>query len=322
MKRLCCLLCQAASVPIPDEVGRVTLEVNLEGSLKSFESGQMEPQDLFRVCSDLVGNDRTLVELCVEMLNAHSGSEVASFVAARLGVDALAPPHSGWLDDLSPECARPFNPRLHAFADRDGIVLSSDDILEDFRRQFRDSSSHVIDFHGTPCTVKNGGKNQIGFVTIYFGWRAYFVMPRLFPSFSREVGRILAMKKSTMIVHRWDRMKKHFRSIFGFDPDCVVDSEVVAEENGRDATLDGISRDVTGGDFCRRASSFVDTAVPSIEARKHRVMRASLIYRFVEKNAALAGYGRRARGRERVEDLRSSGAAASRSRSRVTKIPD
>ena len=120
-----------------------------------------------------------------------------------------------------------------------------------------------------------------------------------------------------MVVWRWDVMKKHFRSVFGLQPEYLLDAEVVAKENGVGSTLDAICQDVTGGKFCRRASCFHDSSAPSIVAQEHRSMKAILIYRFVDKYEDFSGRRRTARGRERSEDIRCPGAAESpRSRSR------
>ena len=142
-------------------------------------------------------------------------------------------------------------------------------------------------------------------------------MPRLFPKVAQEVGQVLASKTSMMVVWRWNQMKKHFRPVFGFQPEIVTDAEEVAKQNRLGTSLDAICEDVTGGKFCRRASAFHDSSVPSIVAQEHRSMKAALIYEFVDKYENFSGSRRTGRVRERPEDLRSSGAADSpRSRSR------
>ena len=44
-----------------------------------------------------------------------------------------------------------------------------------------------------------------------------------------------------------------------------------------------MTESVTGGHFCRRASNFGDSVVPSAAARKHQAIRAALVYEFVVK---------------------------------------
>ena len=56
----------------------------------------------------------------------------------------------------------------------------------------------------------------------------------------------------------------------------------VADVTGDQATpFNSVAHSVTGGDFCGRASRFLDSAIPSTVALRHQSMRAAVVYEFV-----------------------------------------
>ena len=63
----------------------------------------------------------------------------------------------------------------------------------------------------------------------------------------------------------------------------VVDACDVAREKGLRSTYDAMTEEVVGGKYCRRASNFGDSAVPSAAALEHRATRVTLIRDFVAK---------------------------------------
>ena len=74
---------------------------------------------------------------------------------------------------------------------------------------------------------------------------------------------------------------------FGWKPEKVVDAEEVATAMGISVSLDSLTERTVGGRYCRRASNFHDTAIPSVAALYHRAVKISLIYEFVVKHRGL-----------------------------------
>ena len=68
-------------------------------------------------------------------------------------------------------------------------------------------------------------------------------------------------------------------------PDVIHD---VADVTG-DQTMpfNSVTYSVTGGDFCGRASHFVNSAIPSTVALRHRSMRAAVVYEFIMEELSL-----------------------------------
>ena len=83
------------------------------------------------------------------------------------------------------------------------------------------------------------------------------------------------------ITYRWNRRRRLFQDAFGWTPAEVFDAEDVAREYGFPATLDMVTREVVGSDFCRRGANFGDSAVPSAVALEHRATRVTVVYEFV-----------------------------------------
>jgi len=93
---------------------------------------------------------------------------------------------------------RTIQPLLHLLPRHEGVVLTSVRMV--------DQRGHMIYFQGKEGVDDEKGK--IGIFNITFADKTFLVMPRLFPSVSRKVGRVLAAESSTMVVWRWDQIKK------------------------------------------------------------------------------------------------------------------
>ena len=80
----------------------------------------------------------------------------------------------------------------------------------------------------------------------------------------------------------------------------------VATAKGVSVSLDSLTEKTVGGRYCRRASNFHDTAIPSEAALHHRALKVSLIYELVVKHRGLRDV--------RSERSRQTGADDSRDR--------
>ena len=67
---------------------------------------------------------------------------------------------------------------------------------------------------------------------------------------------------------------------FGWRPVSVVDAMDICEDRKWAQNLSTLTERTVGGEFCRRASHFSATAIPSTIVLKHRAMTVSLIYCF------------------------------------------
>ena len=280
VRQFVALLCMAWDMEPPEEARPVYMAVALGPCVKAFEKGQMEVQDFFPVCRDLVGRDKVYWRRCYDYLSGRSltlAASIASFAGVK--VPALS-------DERAPECVP--NPSLHSLPHCEGIVVDDTAAIGGFARALEKSKRFAMDFHGTTSVEDVRGRASV--VTFVFEEGIFFVFPRLFPEVTKAAVVELEKFPRPVLTFRWEREEKNCNNAFGWKPDVVHDVLKLRPEGGRLRSYDDICRHQTGGEFCRRASFFCDLAIPSPEALRHRAIRACLIYDFVSE---LKGFGKK-----------------------------
>ena len=227
-------------------------------------------------------------------------ASLASFLSERAGRGPIK-----FEEEFVPSCATPWNERLHSLALTEGVIVKDKAHVNNFIYHLGKARFFSIDFHGVD--VANDRKDRIGLVAFCLRTKIYFIMPELFPETVGPIGEALRRDGKPTFTFRWDWLKKQCTELFDWTPSEVIQAEVVANESSIPTTLDAMVEKVVGGTWCRRASNFGGTVIPSAVALSHRAIRVTLIYEFVVKMRGLRQEGHLEDRREnRREDRREA----------------
>ena len=238
----------------------------------------MESQDVFPVVRDLAGQEERHWKICIGILREKCPS-LASYISNCKGYGKIATN-----EKFTPACATPFNQKLHDLPHCEGVVVDDARSVDKLKRELRESSFFVADFHGT--TSVDDVRGHIGFITFAFQNEIFFILPHLFRTLNSSIAQGLNEFRRPVLVFRWEIEKKKCKELFDWEPE-VIDVGTVAKEKKCSKSLDSIAEQVTGGKYCRRASNFHDSAIPSTSALRHRAIRACLVYDYVTEARGL-----------------------------------
>ena len=269
-------VCAALEIDPPPETRRFFVAHGLQPNVDAFLSNEMESIDLFPICEDLVGDDQDAWAICIDYIKSRCAS-LASFVSARAGFGKID--HSG--DAFAPSCTPPFNDRLHRLPHCEGVVIDDDSVAADFRKELRDCRHVYVDFHSTIST--SDASARVSMITIVLPRSIFFFLPSLHPFVKSRIADALLKYSPILLTYSYSASRGFLKAALAWKPDEVIDVEAVAKEVGVSSKLGVIAAALTRGSFCRRAANFSDLRLPSIEARRHRAMRACLLYDFFVK---------------------------------------
>ena len=265
--------CAAWEFEPPPETNPVYMAVGIGPSLDAFLRHEMEPEDFFFVCKDLAGKRDEDWRRCIDYI-AEKCPSLASFVSARAGFGSRE-----YDAEFVPSCTAPFSEKLHQLPHHAGYVLEDDDIVDSFERRIKDSSVYLMDFHGTVSVDDTRGR--VGLVTFVFPAKIYYFIPRFSSSVAKRVRQIVKDNPRPVIVFKWETEKKDCKKTFGWTPEKLFNAAAIAKERDLPRSLDSLAERLVEGCYCRRASNFTDTVVPSSEALRHRAIKGCLVYDFV-----------------------------------------
>ena len=120
-------------------------------------------------------------------------------------------------------------------------------------------------------------------ITIVLPRAIFFFLPSLHPFVKSKISDALIKYSPTLLTYSYSASREFLKASLAWKPDEVVDVDAVAREVGVSSKLGEIAAALTRGSICRRAANFSDLRLPSIEARRHRAMRACLLYDFLAK---------------------------------------
>ena len=278
VQKMITFICKEADIDIPPGMRRVELSLYLEPSINSYIRFRTEPRDFYVVYRDLTQEDPQLEQLADSAIRARCAG-LAAYVTDR---KVAASSSASSSDELAPECEKPYNKKLHGMCStRDFIVKSTR--LSEFEKCLDGSAYVAMDFHTNMGL--HAAHGPLSLITFRFKHKAAFFIPNLFPEVIPPMVRLLRAYARPALTYRWDQFRKDCQKVLGWIPDIIHD---VADVTGEQATpFNRVTHSVTGGDFCGRASHFVDSAIPSTVALRHRSMRAAVVYEFVSKELSL-----------------------------------
>ena len=142
-----------------------------------------------------------------------------------------------------------------------------------------------MDLHCTTSVDDTDGR--IGLFTFVFPEKIYFFIPRLSSRVTLRVKEILRANPIPVIVYKWEKEKNLCKNTIDWVPVNLIVAASVASENNIPRTLDSFAVRRVQAPYCRRASNFTDTVIPSSEALIHRAIKGCLIYDFVAEFRSL-----------------------------------
>ena len=265
--------CRAKEIDPPPEAVPVFMAVGLGPSLDSFLRHEMEMEDFYYVCRDLAGKKEEDWRRAIDFVSGKCPS-LASFLSDRAGYGKR-----DFAEEFVPTCATPFSENLHHLPHHHGYVLENGDDVDSFERRMKKSAVVAIDLHCTTSVDDTDGR--IGLFTFAFPEKIYFFIPRLSSRVTLRVKEILRANPIPVIVYKWEKERNLCKNTLGWTPEKLIVAASVASENNVPRTLDSFAVRLVQAPYCRRASNFTDTVVPSSEALVHRAIKACLIYDFV-----------------------------------------
>ena len=181
-------------------------------------------------------------------------------------------------------CGAPYNEKLHQLPHSAELVADKRHVGNFI---FHLAKSRHISLYFTESNLPDEVDSRLGLVTVCMRSKIYHIMPHLFPDTVDAVGEAFREKDRTeecpVFTYRWVRLGKEFAKIFKWEPTRNIMAETVANELGMKSTLDAYVDYTVGGTSCRRGTNFVDAAIPSQVALRHRAIRATVVYEFVVK---------------------------------------
>ena len=85
IKTFVLLLCSAWEMTLPTETRPLFIAINLKSSVAAYKRGEMEEQDLLRVCQGLAEKDLYRWNICIDIIHPQAPS-LAAFVARRMEI--------------------------------------------------------------------------------------------------------------------------------------------------------------------------------------------------------------------------------------------
>ena len=139
------------------------------------------------------------------------------------------------------------------------------------------------------------GAEETEFVTFRTKRRSFHFSAVLSRSIEGEIRRVLSSDTShvTVFVMREDVLIDSLRTRFNW-PRQYICASVFAQRENLTPGISGMSLDITGSPFCRRACLFADATTPSQTALRHRDLHATLLYEFCMKRGRFLGQEMRA----------------------------
>ena len=160
----------------------------------------MESQDVFPVVRDLAGQEERHWKICIGILREKCPS-LASYILNCKGYGKIATN-----EKFTPACASPFNQKLHDLPHCEGVVVDDARSVDKLKRELRESSFFVADFHGT--TSVDDVRGRIGFITFAFQNEIFFILPHLFRTLNTSIVQGLNEFRRPVLVFRWEIEKK------------------------------------------------------------------------------------------------------------------
>ena len=275
-------VCTAIGEPFPIVESRRLLQaIALGPVVDSFLQNQLEDMDAFPLLERISALDDENVAATIDFLCERSRT-LASFVSERIGRGVIIDPKPHVTS-----CLRPFNGKLHELPCDDGVILKTAGDVEVFKKRLEKARFLSLVFHAVDKTEGDG--ERVGLVTIYLRGSATFFLPHLFPALVKPLAKSLRESDKLTLTYCWPRWEKACALLFRWVPSSLIDARDVAAENDLPGGFDVMTESVVGGHFCRRASNFGDSVIPSAAARRHQAIRAALVYEFVAKMRKLRG---------------------------------
>ena len=279
VKKFAIIVCREAGIELPRESHRIDLLLFLDPAIRQYIDQKTEPRDFFVAFRDMTQGDADLEEFALKSIAAKCPA-LAVYVSERGSLSASSASSS---DEMTPECEKPFNKKLHDMCSPKDFMVSESRLAE-FERCLESSSYFCMDFH--VVTRSSGSKGPIGLVTFRFRSVSAFVMPNLFPNTITPIANLLRRHPRPVVTYRWDRFKKACSELLKWEPTAVHTANEVAGI-AHSPPLDLIAESVTGGKFCGRGGGFHDTAIPSTVALRHKSMRAAIVYEYIVEGKGL-----------------------------------
>ena len=262
--------------------------MGLREILKGYGKSQIEDQDVFAMVRTLIDGETQWTEFALRLIQNEFPS-LASFVSERFGFGSVR-----YEDEFIPTCNQPFNKGLHNLPMSGEVVIKDTTQIMNFAVHLNRSRFIAVDFQ----IVKEPEEEDKGVVSIVsFCTRSkvFFLMPLAFPETVQPIVAALKSDPKMVFVYQWHARKDACLGTLDWVPEQVVDVQQLAREIGIGDTLDAITEKTVGGNFCRRASQFPHTVMPSAPALHHRAIRVTLFYEFAvqEKKLREAGETRK-----------------------------
>ena len=252
---------------------------SIRNIVSAYGKNEMEDLDVFPMVKTLIGEERHLTKFAIDLI-AEKFPSLASFVSERFGFGPVP-----FEEEFVPRCKEPFNKELHDLPISGEVVVKDKTHIVNFAVHLKRSNYFAMDFQILLKPSEEG--RFVTAVSFCLRSKVYIVMPTLFPETIEPVAKALKENPKMVFVYEWPNRKQTCLETFKWCPEQVVDVLDVARENGVTPSVDAMTERTVGGSFCRRASKFPSTVIPSAPALNHRAIRVTLFYEFAVKEKKL-----------------------------------
>jgi hypothetical protein len=268
-------VCGFLKAPIPGNVKVFGMRNFLDVNVKFFLQSAMEADEFSAVLDRECDGDAILLRDAIEYL-ATRCSSLALYVAY---VHRQQQPEVDASTAFTPVCTP--NRELHMLSAicKEPIIVRESNNMKDLAVSLR--MTLFIAIAGTKPHGQQHFK-AMDMIVIRTCDKVFVVFPKLFPDLVERVGGILCREAldKKVFVYKGQQLMDFLGEEFGWRPVSVVDAMDICGDRKWAQNLSTLTERTVGGEFCRRASHFSATAIPSTIVLKHRAMTVSLIYCF------------------------------------------
>ena len=273
-------VCKNFKLEFPESYRFRSLHLLLGPQLQAYKHGETEDEDFFHMMSLVCQRKADMMKIAVEYVMKEVNS-LGKYLAERSDL-----PVSRAKDDevKEPACQTPYNRPLHKIGKecKEVKVIQHEKNVKELVAELKASRTLAAVVHMCPKLLSSA--DEVDMLVIRTKSRDFAVLPKVHVKVLESVGAALREfgGKQTVCVHRGKVLLQFCLEVFRWEPANVIDAfEVCLERNwGLKGSLDLMTNDIVGGDFCRRAWWFYADHVPGPTIMEHRLILVSLIFEF------------------------------------------
>ena len=298
VKEFLCLVCETAGIAIPDEALPLIVRVRVDAIMPIFFRGEIELPDFYQMCINITMDKPELMLYCISYVGKRSNN-LAQFMSEVRNIPFSPNPEAS---DFVPHCLSPLNRALHGLACGQATAISNHSAAIEFGVKLEDTSCMAVHYHRS----KISGKSECTLITFRFRNTAFLYSRRQSSHFYDTVKEALVqhVRMKPVFVFRLSEAKEYLEKAFRWLPQNLVDASELAKRDDIRPSMPEMVKSLVGGEFCRRALQFTDTAWPSPAAIRHLDIAVSVLYEFGIKGFSLRGQDQETRDTVVVQDPR------------------